>query len=187
MNVYDFDGTIFDGDASRKFCFFSMAMRPYIIIFWVIQGIAWGFHYLHILNLEKTKRLSLLYFYVVDVNKLTDKFWKRYQNRIKPWYAQCQRDDDLVITASPRFLIEPICRKLGIKNLIATEVDARSGRLLSRNCRGEEKIRRYREVYGNKPIEKFYFDSHHDVPLAMIAEKAYVIVGNDVKEWKPSE
>ena len=42
-------------------------------------------------------------------------FWDSRIDRIFPWYINRRRDDDLVISASPDFLIGEACRRLGIR------------------------------------------------------------------------
>lgn len=51
-------------------------------------------------------------------------FWNVKQYRVKEWYRGQQRKDDLVISASPEFLLEEICRRLEIENLIASKGNA---------------------------------------------------------------
>ena len=89
------------------------------------------------------------FFRGIDVIEMAERFWDENIVKIRAWYQSLHRHDDLVITASPEFLIKPICRRLGIRNLIASEVDPKTGKTLSRNCRDWEKVRRYRRVYGD--------------------------------------
>ncbi|HCW56338.1 MAG TPA: haloacid dehalogenase-like hydrolase, partial [Erysipelotrichaceae bacterium] len=51
------------------------------------------------------------------------------------------------------------------------------------NCHGEEKVRRYREVYGDAPIDSFYSDSRSDAPLAGLAAHAYLVHGDERNPW----
>ena len=41
---------------------------------------------------------------------------------------------------------------IGILNVIATEVDIHTGKFLSKNCHGKEKVIMYRQKFGNKKI-----------------------------------
>ena len=123
------------------------------------------------------------FFKGVDTIAMAEKFWDEHISKIRTWYKGLQKEDDLVITASPEFLIRPICDRLGIKNLIASEVDPKTGKTLSTNCRDREKVIRYRAVYGNTPIENFYSDSYADSPLARMAAKAYMVVDGEIVDW----
>ena len=89
----------------------------------------------------------------------------------------------MVISASPEFLLQPICRRLGISNLIASKVDPRTGRFSGPNCHGINKVSRYREVYGDTVPQAFYSDSYKDEPMARIAVQAYMVRGEDVSPW----
>jgi phosphoserine phosphatase len=51
------------------------------------------------------------------------------------------------------------------------------------NCHGEEKVRRYREAFGDAPIDEFYSDSYSDTPLAKLAAKAYLVKGDKRLPW----
>ena len=110
-------------------------------------------------------------------------FWNRSDVKIKDWYMSQRKKDDLVISASPEFLLEEICARIGIKFLIASQVDKRSGKYTGVNCYGAEKVRRFRESFPDVIIESFYSDSRSDTPMAMIAKKAFIVKGNVVRKW----
>ena len=52
----------------------------------------------------KQRLLSFLA-HIDDVDGAVDAFWAKAFRRIKPFYAQTHRADDLIISASPEFLI----------------------------------------------------------------------------------
>ncbi|MDE6719959.1 MAG: hypothetical protein K2J68_08920 [Treponemataceae bacterium] len=59
--------------------------------------------------------------------------------------------------------------------VIASRVCKKSGALLVKNCKGKEKVRRFREEFGtNCTIENFYSDSESDLPLARLAQNAWL-------------
>ncbi len=183
MNVYDFDDTVFDGDSTTIFCFYAIAKRPYILVFSPIQGLAWFLNKLHVISIGTMKRMFLMYLITVDTENLVKGFWKRNFKYMKKWYLESKRDDDVIITAAPRFLIEPLCKKIGVKNLIATEISPKTGHFMSKNCRGEEKVRRFKEKFGDAQIEKFFSDSKIDTPMAKLADEAYLVKGNELQKW----
>ena len=47
--------------------------------------------------------------------------------------------DDVIISASPEILLTEICRRLGIKYLIASKVEKITGKYYGENCYGKEK------------------------------------------------
>ena len=78
----------------------------------------------------------------------------------------------------------PICNKLGIRCLIASEVDPHTGQYSGENCHGEEKVRRFRAQFGQTEIDAFYSDSHSDDPLARIAKQAFMVKGESLSPWQ---
>ena len=58
---------------------------------------------------------------------------------------------------------------------MATGMDPRTGILTTPNCRGKEKVRRYRELFGDEPVEKFYSDSLSDLPMMELAERGFLV------------
>ena len=81
-----------------------------------------------------------------------------------------------IVTASPEILIAPFARGLGADVLIGTlfEFDAHdqfTGRLTGANCRGPEKVRRLREVFGeDMALEAAYGDTSGDREMLALTE-----------------
>ncbi|MEE0264705.1 MAG: haloacid dehalogenase-like hydrolase, partial [Acutalibacteraceae bacterium] len=89
-----------------------------------------------------------------------------------------------IISASPEFLLELPCQMLGIKYLMASRVDPKTGKYTGENCHGEEKVRRLYEKYPKDTvIEEFYSDSYSDTPLAKLAKKSFMVKGDDISDW----
>ena len=107
-----------------------------------------------------------------------------HRAKIKKFYLNQQKDDDVIISASPEFLLEPICQSLGIRFLMASRVDKNTGVYDGENCHGKEKVRRFCEIFPNGKIGEFYSDSYSDTPLAEIAEKAFIVKGETLEDWK---
>lgn len=110
-------------------------------------------------------------------------FWKKNRKKIYPWYLNQKQPDDVVISASPEFLLAPICAELGIKHLIATQVSS-NGTISGENCRSEEKVVRFRELFGNAVIEQFYSDSLSDIPMAELSQKPFFVRGGKRTKWE---
>jgi len=105
------------------------------------------------------------------------------KDKIKDFYINQQQNDDVIISASPRFVLAPICKELGIDNLICSEVDVHSGKYNGKNCHGEEKVVRFRAIYKEDKVDKFYSDSRSDTPMALISAEPFIIKGNTIKPW----
>lgn len=187
MNVYDFDSTIYAGDSTVDFYRFAVKKQPALLRFlpeqiWGIARYRLGFG---------TKERMKEHFYsflcgINDTEKLINAFWQVHQTKIQSWYLAQKQADDVIISASPEFLLRPICQKLHVQ-LLASRVDMRTGKYTGWNCRGEEKVRRFREAYAEQKIEKFYSDSDSDTPLARLAQRAFKVCGDKITRWDSSK
>lgn len=118
-----------------------------------------------------------------DSEEFAVSFWKARHGKIKSWYLEIKLKNDVVVSASPEFLLHPICMRLGIEPPIATQVDSMSGKIHGRNCKGKEKIRRFAERFPEGKIQYFYSDSLSDAPLAKLAAKAFFVKKDMVLPW----
>lgn len=184
MNVYDFDGTIYSGDSTVDFFLFALKCKPSLICY--VPRQVWGFLLYGLKRISKTKLKEYFFSFLsgIDAEKLAEDFWDQNQNKIFAWYLNQQKQDDIVISASPRFLLQPICSRLGICHLIASEVDPKTGTFAGENCRGQEKVQRLASEYNVIHIDSFYSDSRSDLPLARIADKAFFVDKGTVREWE---
>jgi phosphatidylglycerophosphatase C len=97
--------------------------------------------------------------------QVLQEFWAKHRRNVEPWYLAQKKEDDLVISASPEFLLFPVCSRLGIR-LLASRVDFATGRYSGKNCAGEEKARRFLEAFPGEKIHRFYSDALKDQALA---------------------
>jgi phosphoserine phosphatase len=118
-----------------------------------------------------------------DFDEQIEKFWDKHIKNISAWYLEQKRDDDLIISASPSCIIEPIARRLGV-NFVATEYDREVGAFLDNLMFAREKAA-YIFDHGFPEIENFYSDSLADTPMALIAEKAHLVThkAQKVEDW----
>lgn len=184
MNVYDFDDTIYRGDSTFDFIRYLYVHRPLTLISLPRTGICGLLYLLHIFDRKKFKQqMYHMFVYVKDMDDVCDAFVESHMNHIKQWYIDRHREDDLVISASPEFLIGRFCKKLGIRQMMASVVDIYTGKYTGLNCHGEEKVRRFYELYPQGKVEGFWSDSYLDTPLARLAEKAYLVKGDRRIPW----
>lgn len=115
MNVYDFDGTIYNGDSSVDIYFFLLKRYPKLIAYFPKQILGMVRYKLHLSSKEEMKEMYFSFLKGVQTDKtFVDDFWKQNQNKIKEWYLNQKRKDDVIISASPEFLLKPICDILGM-------------------------------------------------------------------------
>ena len=187
MNVFDFDKTIYDGDSTADFCIWLIRRYPSVSLDFISNlGIVLRYKFGKISKTEMTQALYKCFRRVHDMEAELTLFWDKHMKNIEKWYLDIKRDDDVIISASPEFLLSECCKRLGIKNLMASRVDEKTGKYDGLNCYGAEKPKRFDAYFGEserEKIENFYSDSYSDAPLAVIAKKAYLIKNHIPTEW----
>lgn len=181
MNTYDFDKTIFPRDSTAAFYLWSLRRCPRALLSLPRTALAFAMLALHLR--PKTRCKEIFYGFLRHLPPgLEREFWQEHLDGIYPWYLAQRRDDDVVISASPEFLLRPVADALGFA-LIASRVDPRTGKTEGLNCHGEEKVRRFRAVYPDAPVDRFYSDSLSDTPMAREAREAFMIRRGEILPW----
>lgn len=182
IKVYDFDKTIYAGDSSIDFFIFSFKKHPVavtrIIPFFVLQVILYFFKKIEKENLKEAYFSFLKY--VSNTDELIEEFWKENKGKLKSWYLEKEHGSDVIISASPQFLLEPIASSIGILKLIASVIDVRTGKFLSKNCYGKEKVERLNREIVNYRILECYSDSETDIYLFNLSQNAYFVKGDRI-------
>ena len=184
MNVYDFDGTIYRGDSTWDFFCFCLKKYPRTWFSLPRTALCALCFSLHLLS--KTKFKENFYRFlrgVPNVRQAVEQFWDSHMEKIQPWYRQLRQSGDLVISASPEFLLKIPCERLEILPPIASKVEENTGVYQGVNCDGDEKVRRFRQQLGERAIQNFYSDSRSDAPLAELAEHSFLIRDGAVLPW----
>jgi len=185
MNVYDFDGTIFPGDCTVGFCIWCMNRHPKLWFTFAPKAIR------NLIRKNRGKMPEYLmqrkffsYLTIIDdFDEQIEKYWDKNEKKISSWYLAQKRPDDLIISASPTCIIEPIAKRLGV-NYMATEYDREFGVFVNNMMYAKEKAK-YIIDHGFPIIENFYSDSLADTPIALCAEKAHQVINNasTVIDW----
>ena len=185
MNVYDWDDTIYRGDSTFGLVLYAYRHRPKTLLS-IPRTAACGLLYVLRLMKKQTFKENLFHMFVMipDMDAFVEEYTASHMDHVKQFYRDGQKPDDLVISASPEFLIQSFCRRAGIRRCMASPVNPKTGKYEGLNCHGEEKVRRFREIYPDASIESFYSDSRSDTPLAKLADHAYLVKGDRLKEWK---
>lgn len=186
FDVYDFDGTIYDGDATIDFYLFCLKKNKKLLKYLFIVFINC---ILGILKLKRESKIKESFFkFVTKVNNMDqvlEDFWTQHKVKIKSFYKNKKdKSNDIIISATPSFILQPICKELGIKKLIASEIDKTTGNITGKNCRGKEKVIRLYQEFPNATIKNFYSDSYMDRPLMNISKNSYLIKKNNIKNLK---
>lgn len=185
MNVYDFDGTIFYSDCSIGFAIWCMKRKPKLWFTWFPRIIKTLILYKQgrVQNYRLQREMFSYLTLIDDFDKQIEKYWDKYEGKISAWYLAQKREDDLIISASPSCIIEPIANRLGVK-CMATEFDREFGVFTNNLMYAKEKAA-YMIDRGFPVIENFYSDSLADTPLALCSEKAHLVTNKatTVVDW----
>ncbi len=184
INVYDFDKTIYDGDSSIDFYLYCMKLNKKIIF--RIPSFLFSFFCYKLKGTSKEKMKENYFSFLNDIDDIDGKvkdFWTKNKKKIKGFYLNKDHSNDIIISASPYFLLKDICDDLRVKDLIATDVDKNNGKFLGKNCYGEEKVIRLKNEYNDFKISKFYTDSLSDLPLMELSNITYIVKKNKIVKY----
>ena len=191
LDLYDFDGTIYDGDSGVDLILFSIRKKPSLIFRYI--GCL-GIVILFLLKLrskeEMKNRLFAFVKHFPDIDEFVDEFWKKHHHKIKDfWTEKKSHKNDIIISASGRFWLEPIAKEYKVKDLFATDIDPKTGVVSGNNCHGKEKVKIFRDKYPKAEIMKMYTDSKNDLPLIEAAKEGILVKRNKLYnyyEYKPN-
>ena len=184
VNSYDFDQTIFYPDSSYCFVMYCLKKYPGAVLK-AVPGAVWAGLGCLRRKAEVKELKEHIFAFLKDlqnVDELVKDFWEQHRGNIASWYLAQKRPDDLIISASPEFLLKPIAEELGV-HLIATRMDKHTGKITGPNCHDKEKVRRFYEAYPGGHTEEFYSDSLSDSPMAEIADRAFIVDRDKISPW----
>ena len=186
IDVYDFDGTIYDGDSTFDFVRFCMRRHPSMLL--GLPRIARAGLKLAAKKISLTEFKSALFSVMVtymDLETEAGLFWlaPKTVKKLGRWFDDTPRDLPIVIaSASPEFELKHAAKKLGVGLLIGTRADVNTGELYGVNCKGAEKITRIREELGEFTVRAMYTDdANADAQLLAIAKEKYIVTHGHVK------
>lgn len=188
MNVYDFDNTVYDGETLVDFILYYVfhdiriwKYIPKLLIIWLKDSF-------HLFTVEQAVEAysAFLEGYFVHIETLdedTVKFWDKHEKKLKPFYEEIRRDDDVFVTGTTDFIFEEIAKRRGYKNYITSCVDRKTGKFTAL-CFLENKVRLFQEKYPNTEIENFYTDSENDRAMMNISRNVYLVKGKKITKIK---
>lgn len=189
MNVYDFDNTIYDGESCFDFFMYYLKKSPRLVSYMPRLMVAFAKYKRGNVTVEQALKkyapdVEEFFRSIEDIDSDCVEFWDKNIKKIKPFYKELRREDDVIITASPDFSIAEICKRLGINNFIASEIDLKTGKIIRFNMHAV-KITSFREKYPDAAIDCFYTDSmKNDKPLIDLAKHAFIVKGNRIVQIK---
>ena len=185
MNIYDFDGTIYNGDSCKDIVIYGLKKHPKVTFESLKKAKKLKLDYKNgLIPFERLKEELLSFIFKIDnYPKFINDFVDSHMKKIKPFYLSRKTDNDVIISASYELWISVFARRLGIRYVIATRVDT-DGKIIGKNCKGEEKVSRIRSLFQDSIISCAYSDSSVDIPLLELANTAYVVEGNKLITYR---
>ena len=184
--AFDFDGTLTSRDSFIAFLRWQSGMGRFVtrLIGLSPSVIAYVFHRDRGRLKSRFARVFLGGLSQDEIAALTRRFAEVHARKLlrpdavrswKRWQGEGARM--VIVTASPEIIIAPFARGLGADTLLGTrfefdEAGRFTGRLDGANCRGEEKVCRLREIFGDDVrLEAAYGDTGGDHAMLAIAEQ----------------
>lgn len=184
MNVYDFDKTIFDGDCEEYFFAFMLRRKGWYM-YWINYKVCELLYKLKLRSKTRTREAEYRFLPKVDdLDRALEDYWDTHQTYMMDWYLKGKQPTDVIATGSPRFLMEPIAKRLGGVGLVATDMDPRTGKIRGEFAVYEHKLAQFKKQFDPAAIDNFYSDDYSDHYLANCAKRAFVVRnGGQITEW----
>jgi len=184
-NLYDFDRTAFPIDSG--FAFWRYCLRRKIsLIRYLPRQMAGLFEYVYGSPENRSRDKAKIYSFLqaIDGEQYVKDFWDKNRGRICEFFRPENREYPAVVcSASPDFLLRPICDELHVDTLLATIVDIKTGVLDGDTCKRQEKVRRIKETVPDYEFVNVYSDSlKNDLPILLLGERAFYTRRGVVKE-----
>ncbi len=179
MKVFDFDNTIYRGESSVDFAFYMIRHNRKILRFVPTILVSLIGYKLCLLKKERLEAIINDFFASVleGTESPTDfvrSFWETHACQLNEKILQLIAPDDIIISASPIFLLDGIREKLKTDKIVGTEVDLAQKKIIWFNF-GDNKVKRYKSLYGDREIDTFYTDSNNDKDLMEISREVFIV------------
>jgi phosphatidylglycerophosphatase C len=188
ISFFDFDGTITTKDTLLEFVKHSKGAFRFYLGFLLTSP--WMLAYkLKVISNHKAKERFLSFFFrhrpMEEFQQACESFATTIIPRLIRPKALTEiarlRDagaEIVIVSASPENWIRPWADKMGVKLLstrLAVKDDRLTGKIMGRNCHGEEKVRRIKEAYDLADYDEIYAygDTKGDLPMLHIAKISF--------------
>lgn len=188
MNVFDFDNTIYDGECSLDFFKYCIKRKPSLAKY-LPRTASMALRYkTGKVSKEEVAEFGALMIGVLasnadKLNEALSDFWKRNECKLKPEILKMISSDDVIVSASPSFMFDGIKHRLGGADVIATDVDIESKKVITL-CYGENKVTEFKKKYPGVIPENFYTDNFNDMPMLRFSREAWLVEGVRLRRVK---
>jgi HAD superfamily hydrolase (TIGR01490 family) len=181
--VFDFDGTLFQGDATKDFCWFYYRKMPLKSYYFLVQVAYWFINQLGLISTTKFKSKFIAFLNNNDAKQIEDLltlFWEQKRAFVREHLlneiTELKKNGVhiVVVSASPELFIKDFCLTLGIDVVIGTQLMVKNNKYsLLKNCRGKEKLVRLKQAIPGFEIVSAYSDNNDDTTLLKLAKNGY--------------
>jgi phosphatidylglycerophosphatase C len=185
---FDFDGTITTKDTLLEFIKFSKGRLRFYVGFAINSPWLIAFK-LKLIPNQTAKERILSWFFRGSDHAAFQKQCDQFASDILPGLIRPKALEEIellrqknativIVSASPENWIRPWTGSISVKLIatrLATKEETLTGRILDRNCYGEEKVRRINKEYQLKDYTSIYAygDSSGDRPMLQLAHSAF--------------
>ena len=185
MKVFDFDNTIYDGESSIDFFLFCLTKKPSLIKYLPLVIKMAILYKLKRLPLKKLTEVAYKIMHIAikneeKSNEFIKEFWKINKKKLRIDFLKMIGNDDVIISATPKLLLNGVSDYLNTSNIYGTEFDFKNKESLY-ICYGENKLTLLKEKFPDLHIDEVYTDSYSDLPLIKHADKAYLVKKKGLK------
>lgn len=188
LALFDFDGTITKDDSLLKFIRFVVGDARFVIGLFVLSPILVAYK-LKLIPNYKAKQKMLSWFFKgmkkEDFLEVASRYSLVHIDKIlRPkaierlnWHKE-QNHKIVIVSASIDCWLRPWCQKNGFE-LIATKLEIKNdivtGILATKNCYGQEKVNRIKDVYNISDFDHIYAygDSSGDKEMLALAKESF--------------
>ena len=179
MKVFDFDNTLYRGESSLDFSLFMIRANKKILLYLPVILRNTVKYKLCLVDRQElgdsiNKYMKIIVRSKQEMLDLVEAFWATHSKNLDQRMIARIRPEDIIITAGPDFLLNGIKDRLHTDNIISSVVDLDSKEIKHFNFK-DNKVLRFRELYGDQKIDAFYTDSYNDKAMMDISEKVYLI------------
>ena len=185
---FDFDGTITTKDTLLEFIKFSKGNLQFFLGFLLNSPYLIAYK-LKIISNQSAKEKVLRFFFRGTLADVFEDYCSKFSEKALPQLIRygaiqeirrLQHDDYIVVvvSASPENWIRQWANEMQVQ-LLASKLEVKAnqitGKILGKNCRGEEKVRRITECYTLSDFDQViaYGDSNGDKPMLKLAKTSF--------------
>lgn len=189
MRVFDFDNTIYDGESAIDFFKYFLVKYPFRVMKYIPSFLKGVIRYKSgKLTVEETfSQYSGLFRECCEafdnIPQEIERFWDKNEKNVKPYFRDLLRPDDVILSASPQVVLRVICDRMGVRNVIGSDLDIESGEVRC-VCFRDNKIKCFKAVYPDTRIDEFYTDSMVDRPFMEISDNVFFVKGDALVKIK---